>query len=132
MKCERSYHVQGRRFPEVEKHLLDIWTMTLRAMDDIKDSVRAFLPPRPQSSAYSRHAAHALCILNILNHLTSILLRATVIMSITIKGSIKNVDILKILINLKEYAEGEILFICKGVAAARGVDLRLNSRAVSG
>lgn len=32
---------QGRRWPEVESRFEEFWTMTLRALDDIKESVRA-------------------------------------------------------------------------------------------
>ncbi len=32
--------LQGRRWPELKEKLRDIWTMTLRAADDIKESVR--------------------------------------------------------------------------------------------
>jgi len=32
---------QGRRWPEVQKHLEAFWSMTLRCADDIKESVRA-------------------------------------------------------------------------------------------
>ena len=33
--------LQGRRWPELKDKLTDIWTMVLRAVDDIKESVRA-------------------------------------------------------------------------------------------
>ena len=33
--------LQGRRWPELKDKLNDIWTMVLRAVDDIKESVRA-------------------------------------------------------------------------------------------
>ena len=33
--------LQGRRWPELKPKLSDIWTMVLRAVDDIKESVRA-------------------------------------------------------------------------------------------
>ena len=33
--------LQGRRWGEVKSKLVDVWTMTLRAVDDIKESVRA-------------------------------------------------------------------------------------------
>ena len=32
--------LQGRRWPELKPKLSDIWTMVLRAVDDIKESVR--------------------------------------------------------------------------------------------
>ena len=32
--------LQGRRWPELKDKLSDVWTMTLRASDDIKESVR--------------------------------------------------------------------------------------------
>ena len=32
---------QGRRWPEVESRFEEFWSMTLRALDDIKESVRA-------------------------------------------------------------------------------------------
>lgn len=33
--------LQGRRWPDLKNKLADIWTMVLRAVDDIKESVRA-------------------------------------------------------------------------------------------
>ena len=33
--------LQGRRWAEVKTKLSDVWSMTLRAVDDIKESVRA-------------------------------------------------------------------------------------------
>lgn len=33
--------LQGRRWPELKPKLSDIWVMVLRAVDDIKESVRA-------------------------------------------------------------------------------------------
>ena len=32
--------MQGRRWPDVESRFEQMWTMTLRALDDIKESVR--------------------------------------------------------------------------------------------
>ena len=34
-------HLQGRRWAQLEPHLEEMWVMTMRAMDDVKESCRA-------------------------------------------------------------------------------------------